>query len=118
MNNENPIVYSTEFGRICPECGRPKDKCVCKTNNLPVKTGEKHIRIWRETKGRKGKTVTLVVGLPLNETGLKDMLSDLKRQCGSGGSVKEGVLEIQGDHREAILTVLKKKGFNPKLAGG
>jgi translation initiation factor 1 len=117
MREENPTVYSTSTGRMCPKCGKPVDSCVCrKAASLPA--GDGIVRIFRDSKARKGKTVTLIKGLPLNEKGLRDLHSDLKRMCGSGGSVKDGVLEIQGDHRDVIFAELKKRGFTVKLAGG
>ncbi|MHC1784383.1 MAG: translation initiation factor Sui1 [Anaerolineaceae bacterium] len=119
MRNENPTVYSTDLGRICPKCGKPLDRCSCKAGAVKAgNTGDGVVRIFRESKGRKGKTVTLIKGLPLNEEDLRSLLSDLKRMCGSGGSSKDGVLEIQGDHRENILSELKKRGYSPKIAGG
>jgi translation initiation factor 1 len=119
MRDENPTVYSTELGRVCPKCGKPLDRCICKPGSQQAgKAGDGVVRIFRESKGRKGKTVTLIKGLPLDEEGLRILLSDLKRMCGSGGSSKDGVLEIQGDHRESILSELKKRGFSPKIAGG
>jgi translation initiation factor 1 len=75
------------------------------------------VRVQRESKGRKGKTVTLVRGLPLGEEALHALASELKRLCGAGGAVKEGIIEIQGDHRDAILDELKKRGYKPKKVG-
>ncbi len=116
MRNENPTVYSSEHGRHCPKCGRPFAQCTCKTTAQPQGDGVARIR--RETKGRGGKTVTTVTGLPLNGEALRTLLSDLKRQCGTGGALKDGIIEIQGDHRDVILAELKKRGFTVKLAGG
>ena len=72
----------------------------------------------RETQGRGGKTVTTVSGLGLAEADLRELAGDLKRRCGTGGSVKDYVIEIQGDHREAVVAELEKRGFAVKLAGG
>ena len=116
MPDEHPTVYSSEHGRICPHCGRPVANCVCKKVSSPV--GDGVIRVLRESKGRKGKTVTLVSGLPLDGDQLRALLSELKRRCGSGGAFKDGVLEIQGDHRDVIIEELKKRGFSAKKAGG
>lgn len=120
MRNENPTVYSTEVGRICPKCGKPLGRCVClagkKQPHSP--SGDGVVRIFRESKGRKGKTVTLIKGLCLNPEDLRALLTDLKRMCGSGGAIKEGSIEIQGDHRDAVLVELKKRGYAAKLAGG
>lgn len=76
------------------------------------------VRIFRESKGRNGKVVTLIKGLPLDDDGLRGLLSELKRMCGSGGAEKDGVLEIQGDHRDVIQIELKKRGYSPRIAGG
>ncbi len=116
MRTENPTVYSTESGRLCPKCGRPVAECVChKKTARPV--GDGIVRVQRESKGRKGKTVTLVTGVPLVEDALRELASELKRLCGSGGTVKEGVIEIQGDHRDTLVGELKKRGFTVKKAG-
>jgi len=116
MRDENPTVYSTSTGRICPNCGKPLDSCVCKKSSKPV--GDGIVRIFRDSKGRKGKTVTLITGISLSVEAFHSLHSDLKRQCGSGGAIKDGVLEIQGDHRDMVFTELKKRGFTVKLAGG
>ena len=76
------------------------------------------VRISRQTKGRKGGGVCLITGLPLNEAGLKQLAQDLKRSCGAGGTIKKGVIEIQGDHRQALIAVLTARGYRVKLAGG
>lgn len=101
------LVYSTETGRV-------KEEKV--TASLPA--GDDIVRIRRETAGRNGKGVTTLSGLPLDETELKNIAKALKQICGVGGSVKEGVIEIQGDQREKIKTELEKRGFTVKLAGG
>ena len=116
MRSETPTVYTSQSGRICPNCGKPVDDCTCKKAARPP--GDGAVRIRRDSKGRKGKTVTLITGLPLADDALHVLLSELKRRCGTGGALKDGVLEIQGDHRETLLTELKKRGFNAKIAGG
>jgi translation initiation factor 1 len=80
--------------------------------------GDGIARVRRETQGRGGKTVTTVFGLGLASDDLLALASDLKRRCGTGGSVKDYVIEIQGDHREAIVAELERRGFTVKLAGG
>jgi len=122
--NDSRLVYSTETGRICPECGRPAAACACKKGKAdkPGKQGEVYprdgvIRIRREVKGRKGKTVTAVFGLPLENEELQEFAKRLKRRCGAGGSVQDGVILIQGDHRQALLEELVKHGYAAKLAG-
>ena len=117
--NNNRTVYSTSQGRICPVCGNPIQACICKTkknSNTIKRDGIVRLRI--ERKGRGGKSVTLVEGLPEDEILLKDLAKELKRVCGSGGSVKKGVIEIQGDVRDTALKILKDKGYIVKKAGG
>ncbi len=120
-NDQNPTVYSTEFGRMCERCGKPIQKCTCKkgktANSAPTfKDGV--IRIRLERKGRGGKAVSVIEGLSLNENALKELGKDLKKVCGTGGAVKDGVIEIQGDHRDKLVEVLKTKGYTAKKAGG
>jgi translation initiation factor 1 len=107
-NNKNSrLVYSTETGRIKEEKPAPS-----------IPQGDGIVRIRRETAGRNGKGVTTVTGVPLDETKLKELAKVLKVTCGVGGSVKDGVIEIQGDQREKIKAELEKRGFTVKLAGG
>lgn len=111
------LVYSTEHGKMCPECREPLAECVCGRNtNTPVSGGI--VRISRETKGRKGKGVTLIKGLTLDALALAQLGKQLKTACGSGGTVKDGVIEIQGDHCERVTETLKKKGWVVKRSGG
>jgi translation initiation factor 1 len=117
MRDENPTVYSTSTGRHCPKCGRPLAECICnKKTSRPA--GDGVVRIFRESKGRKGKTVTLITGLTLKEDALRELLTELKRKVGTGGALKDGVLEIQGDHRDTLLEELNKRGICAKKAGG
>jgi translation initiation factor 1 len=111
------MVYSTERGLVCPTCRVPVAKCSCKKEE-PAPAGDGIVRVRRETKGRGGKTVTTVSGVPLGGEALRELASDLKRRCGTGGTVKDGVIEIQGDHRESIVAGLSRHGFTVKLAGG
>jgi translation initiation factor 1 len=76
------------------------------------------VRVRREVKGRRGKTVTTLSGLPLPEEDLRELAAELKRRCGTGGSVKQGVIEIQGDHRDVLIGELESRGFHVKRAGG
>ncbi len=117
MKKENPTVYSTEWGRICPKCGRPVDTCICKTTPI-VSKGDGIVRIQRQSKGRAGKTVTVISGVPLDGEKLHTLYVELKRMCGAGGTVKDGMIEIQGDHRDLVFAEIKKRGFQVKLAGG
>lgn len=117
MDNSR-LVYSTDSGRICPSCKKPLAACTCKKQQAPPVPADGVIRIRREVKGRGGKTVTVTSGFQLDDDGLKQLAAELKRRCGTGGSVKDGEILIQGDHRETILAELKKRGFAAKLAGG
>jgi translation initiation factor 1 len=112
------LVYSTEFSEMCPSCGKQPAKCNCekKKNNLPKGDGD--VRVTRSIKGRKGKGVSLISGLPLEDTSLKELAKKLKQKCGTGGTVKNGVIEIQGDCRDLLVEELNKLGFNAKKAVG
>ena len=111
------LVYSSATGRICPECARSTTACSCrKKSSLP--TGDGVVRIRRESKGRGGKTVTVIVGVPLGEEAVRTLAGELKRRCGTGGTVKDGIIEIQGDHRELLLGELAARGYKVKAAGG
>ena len=115
------LVYSTGTGRICSACQKPVKECTCKKKKSKSSTNIKYdgiIRIQREVKGRKGKTVTTISGFQINADELKNLVSQLKRRCGTGGSVKDGIIIIQGDHRDVLLSELKKQGYTAKLAGG
>jgi translation initiation factor 1 len=111
------IVYSTEHGRMCPGCGKPAAQCVCRAA-AQARKGDGVVRVGRETKGRKGKGVTIVSGLPLGPDELEELAGRLKRRCGSGGTVKDGVIEIQGEHRDLLVSELGKLGHQVKRSGG
>lgn len=111
------LVYSTEHGRICPGCSRPVADCTCKAKATAPK-GAGIVRVGRETKGRKGSGVTIITGLPLETAALKELGSLLKKRCGTGGTVKDGSIEIQGDHRDLLMEELQKLGYPAKRAGG
>ncbi|MEA3332021.1 MAG: translation initiation factor Sui1 [Pseudomonadota bacterium] len=117
LNKNTGIVYSTEFGKMCPGCNKPTTKCICREKQSPPKN-DGIVRLMRETKGRKGKGVTLITGVPLNLEGLKKLAKSLKQKCGSGGTLKDGVIEIQGDHRDVLEKELGQRGYNVKRAGG
>jgi len=116
-NSNSGLVYSTEQGRLCPGCGKPGVQCRCKKEKTPVNS-DGIVRLSLDKKGRKGKGVTIITGLALADGDLKRLAKKLKQQCGSGGTVKDGVIEIQGDHRPALLAELQKTGYRVKLAGG
>jgi translation initiation factor 1 len=106
------LVYSTDAGRICSGCGWPANDCKCSTRagteSVPSRVVAK---LRMEKKGRGGKTVTVVDGLPRNAAFLKDLSQDLKRACGTGGAVQDGAVELQGDLRDRVREFLSKKGF-------
>ena len=111
------LVYSTDQGRMCPGCGNPAVQCDCKRDeSIPASDGI--VRVGRQTKGRKGKGVTLITGVPLSAAELKRLARELKTRCGCGGTVKDGVIEIQGDHRDKLTEVLRSKGWTVKQSGG
>ncbi|MET3379963.1 translation initiation factor Sui1 [Variovorax paradoxus] len=113
------LVYSTEAGgRMCPGCGEPVAQCRCKELKARVPATDGIVRVSHETKGRKGKGVTLVKGVALDAAALTALGKQLKTACGSGGTVKDGVIEIQGDHRETVIAALMKQGHTVKRAGG
>ncbi|QBE62264.1 translation initiation factor Sui1 [Pseudoduganella lutea] len=110
------LVYSTDGGRVCPECRRPQSECAC--NAKAVILGDGVVRVSRQAKGRGGKTVTLVKGLALDAIALASLAKQLRTACGSGGTVKDGVIEVQGDHCERAMEFLRAQGHDPKRAGG
>ncbi len=117
-NNNSRLVYSDQAGRICPACQQPVKQCRCRSAASARPKSDGIVRIQRETKGRKGKGVTLITGVPLADKELKELAKQLKQRCGTGGTVKDGVIEIQGDHRDLLLALLKDKGWTVKKAGG
>lgn len=114
----NRVVYSTDQGRHCPDCNQAIKQCCCKQRQQQVPDGDGIVRIRRETKGRKGKGVTLITGLALTEKELKPLAKELKQKCSTGGAVKDGIIEIQGDQRTFLQQLLQAKGFTVKLSGG
>jgi translation initiation factor 1 len=110
------LVYSTEAGRMCPACRQPVAQCTCRRPPLPQ--GDGVLRVSRETKGRGGKAVTLVRGAALEAVALAALGKQLRTACGSGGTVKDGVIEIQGDHTERVVELLQAQGYTVKRAGG
>jgi translation initiation factor 1 len=116
-NKGTGIVYSTEFGKMCPGCNKPIVNCICQEKqSIPKSDGI--VRLMRETKGRKGKGVTLITGVPLDNEGLKKLAKSLKQKCGTGGSLKKYVIEIQGDHRDVLEKELGRLGYKVKRSGG
>jgi translation initiation factor 1 len=125
MNRRNTsnLVYSTEMGRVCPDCSQPMAQCQCATNKKALIVASNasldgFVRVQRETKGRGGKSVTLVRGLALDAVELAALGKQLKAACGSGGTVKDGVIEVQGDHVVTLIAALEKRGYKVKRVGG
>ena len=116
LANLGGLVYSTDAGRMCPDCRQPVASCLCRSQALPKTDGV--VRVSLQTKGRGGKSVTLVKGLPLDAAALAVLGKQLRSACGSGGTVKEGLVEVQGDHVAAVMASLQQQGYNVKRAGG
>jgi translation initiation factor 1 len=115
-SGQGGLVYSTDGGRMCPGCRQPVAACVCAQQpRAPAADGI--VRVSRESKGRGGKTVTLVRGLCLDDAALAALGKRLRSACGSGGTAKDGVLEVQGDHAERVIELLKGEGFAAKRSG-
>jgi len=118
-DKESSLVYSTEHGKMCPNCGNPISECACRKKK-GIARGDGIVRVGIETKGRRGKSVTVIscisLGFDLDE--LRKLGNSLKKKCGAGGTVKSDVIEIQGDHRGTVMEELKKRGYVVKRSGG
>ncbi len=112
------VVYSTETGKICPQCQKAVDLCECAAMKRAQVLGDGAVRVRLEKSGRGGKTVSVVRGLPVDQETLQKLGTELKKTCGTGGSVKDGSIEIQGDHVEKLITLLVGRGFKAKRGGG
>ena len=118
------LIDLLNIGGICPRCNKPHSQCTCSKEPPPVSksppkpAGDGIVRVGRETKGRRGRGVTLVWGLPLDDAGLRELAAQLKNRCGSGGTVKDDRIEIQGDHRETVVRELESLGYKVKRTGG
>jgi len=117
MASKDRIVYSTDIGRRCPNCLRAASECVCR-KGTPGKVGDGIVRVSRETQGRRGKGVTVITGLGLAMKELETLATQLKKRCGSGGTVDADRIEIQGDHRDTLVSELASLGWKVKRAGG
>jgi translation initiation factor 1 len=109
------LVYSSVHGRMCPKCGRAMASCSCKESaakTVPAARGR--VRVGRETKGRKGKGVTVITGMALAPAALAALARQLKQKCGAGGTVRDGVIEIQGDQRDLLVEELRRLGWDAK----
>lgn len=118
MSRRGRVVWSSDDGRRCPRCGHPETACACSERRAREILGDGRVRVRREVSGRKGKTVTAVRGVALPAAELKTLAGHLKKRCGSGGTVKDGVIEIQGDHVDAVVDELRARGHEAKRAGG
>lgn len=114
-NSNSTLVYSTDSGRMCPGCRQPLSQCTCQASSTIIGNGL--VRVSRETKGRGGKSVTLVKGLALDADALAALGKQLRTACGTGGTVKDGIIEIQGDHCDRVMELLRKCDHQPKRAG-
>lgn len=117
MDSNAVLVWSSEEGRICTGCGKAVSSCICRRRQTG-QTGDGIVRVRRETKGRGGKTVTVVTGAPGDDAALKELVGALKKRCGSGGTVKDGAIEIQGDFCDLVVAELDRRGIKAKRAGG
>ncbi|HEX6361894.1 MAG TPA: translation initiation factor Sui1 [Albitalea sp.] len=111
------LVYSTDGGRMCPGCRQPVGQCRCQAAE-PARRGDGIVRVSRETQGRGGKAVTVVRGVDADAAALAALGKRLRTACGSGGTVKDGVIEVQGDHCERVVALLAAAGWRVKRAGG
>ncbi len=118
VNPNGGLVYSTEAGRMCPVCRSPIAQCSCRKAGAAAPPSDGVVRLFFETKGRGGKGVTVVRGLGLDDAALAALGKKLKAACGVGGTAKDGVVELQGDHRDRVMALLKEQGRNVKKAGG
>jgi translation initiation factor 1 len=126
MKNTPPasrLVYSTDSGRICTDCGKALAQCVCLSKaqasaQAARLAADGVVRVSLDSKGRGGKSVTVVRGLAVDGAALLALGKQLKAACGSGGTVKDGVIEVQGDHVATVMAALQKLGHTPKRSGG
>jgi translation initiation factor 1 len=112
------LVYSTEGGRMCPACRRPQAACACAGLAAAARGGDGIVRVSRETQRRGGKVVTVIRGVDRDDATLAALGKRLRTACGAGGSVKDGVLEVQGDQRDRVVALLEQDGYTVKRAGG
>jgi len=116
------LVYSTDGGSVstCPVCGKPYKQCRCDDPSaaVPAKKSDGIVRVMRDRKHRGGKVVTVITGIPSAPDGITSLAQQLKKLCGSGGTVKDGNIEIQGDHCDKVQAKLTELGYKVKRAGG
>lgn len=116
-HRDSGLVYSTEAGRMCPGCARALAQCSCRAA-APPPEGDGIVRVSRQTQGRGGKAVTLVRGVPLGAAALAVLGKQLRSACGAGGTVKDGAIEVQGEHVDRVIELLRQRGYTVKRAGG
>jgi translation initiation factor 1 len=116
-SSDSVLVWSSEKGRVCPGCGKSVASCICGKKGERI-ASDGVVRVRRETKGRGGKTVTVVLGAPVDDVALKELARELKCRCGTGGTIKDGVIEIQGDFCDLVMADLARRGFVVKRSGG
>lgn len=117
---QDRLVYSTDGGRVttCSTCGQPYKECRCGQAAQSTRKSEGIVRVMRDRKHRGGKTVTVITGVPGSDADLGALAQQLKKLCGSGGTLKDGNIEIQGDHCEKVIARLSALGYKVKRAGG
>jgi translation initiation factor 1 len=115
-DTSSTLVYSSETGLVKQDKISPKNKHT--SSSPPAAPTDGTVRLRRETKGRGGGTVIVISGIPLAGAALKELAGALKKRCGCGGTIKDGIIEIQGDHRDTLLLELQNRGYRVKLAGG
>ena len=112
------VYYSATYGDMCSRCDKPVDDCTCGAEKGGPRgdgiRGDGIVRITRSTKGRKGKTVTVLTGFALADDALRELAKELKQRCGAGGTSRDGTIEIQGEHRETLVSELRKRGYRNK----
>jgi translation initiation factor 1 len=112
------LVYSTDGGRMCPDCRQALAACICDTQKKAEVRGDGRVRVSRETASRGGKTVTVVRGLAMTDEQITALGKRLRSACGTGGTAKDGLIEVQGDHVDRVLALLAKEGVAAKRSGG
>jgi len=125
-DRDGGTVWSSDHGRTCPDCHQPASACTCRAGrraagpDTPDRDAGRDgvVRVGRQSKGRRGKTVTVITGLPLDAGALDDLARELKRQCGVGGTVRGGDVEIQGDQRDQVVAALERRGWTVRRTGG
>lgn len=116
--SQSRLVYSTDGGRTCPQCRQPQAFCRCAAEAAATVRGDGRVRVSRELGGRGGKTVTVVRGLALTDAQIAELGKQLRQACGSGGTARDGVIEIQGDHVDRVVAQLQQRGHAARRGGG